>query len=467
MRVTANIQAAILTTTFTPGSSDRYVPLNVFAPKPVPMPSAPRQKHEEYIVDCIRMMMWQAFDPGFKLVDFQPRVPALQELKTSVVLSAGAGKRRDLLNSDKSRLAGILSSLKNAVVPADIATIVNTLSADPALPRYFASRPGGARHNGMMKNVLGLPGYLPVSYPAGTSEVGYLFLDRTRCRQAGFEIGEHVNSLALGPGEETVFEVRTSRKESTSLEDTIEREFEDTLEQTGQESLTQTATEQGQTSQTGTSTQTLSPSVGVSIPVDVAKVDANLNASSSDTFTDTANNSAQNSITVAVQNSRRASSKLRQLHRVTVKTGVETGIETLSRRVIKNPNSATPITLHYFKIMQKVEMQQERTGVRLCWAPFVLDPGASLRTHIRLAKLVVFARARRNVEIPPEPLPPKKPMAPLLEGKHRARRGQDDHRAVQRRLFSLCKNRQRRDLYRPRRGCENRLGRRSRRHHAE
>jgi hypothetical protein len=223
-----------------------------------------------------------------------------------------------------------------------------------------------------------------------------------------------VDSLALGPGEEAIFEVRTSRKESTSLEDTIEREYESTLEQTSQDSNTQTTTDQLQTNQSGTSSTSLTPTAEVPIPVgDVAKVDASLSANASHTFTDNLNNSTQNSVTIATQNSRRASSKLRQNHRVTLKTGIETGIETLSRRIIKNPNTATPITLHYFKVMQKVEMQQERTGVRLCWAPFVFDPGGPLRTQMRTASHLVLFEARRSVETPPEPLPPKKEMAPF------------------------------------------------------
>jgi hypothetical protein len=52
--------------------------------------------------------------------------------------------------------------------------------------------------------------------------------------------------------------------------------------------------------------------------------------------------------------------------------------ETGNKRVIRNPNQYTPIDLVYFKLMQKLEVAHERYGVRLCWAPFIPDPGIVL-----------------------------------------------------------------------------------------
>jgi hypothetical protein len=157
MRVTAQIPAGNLTTAFQPGSSDRYVALSVFVPKTVPIASAAREKHDEYIIDSMRLMIWQSFDPAFELIDFKPRAPALQGLKTIIMLNAQPKKsaqpdvspqpkisarpkrRPGLPDADRSRLMTILNALEAAVTPDDIVRMTNSLSTDPALHLYFSS----------------------------------------------------------------------------------------------------------------------------------------------------------------------------------------------------------------------------------------------------------------------------------------------------------------------------------------
>jgi hypothetical protein len=56
------------------------------------------------------------------------------------------------------------------------------------------------------------------------SEIGFLFLDRTRIRPAGFGIGEHVMSLSLAPGEEVTIEQKTFSKREGSYEQISDQE---------------------------------------------------------------------------------------------------------------------------------------------------------------------------------------------------------------------------------------------------
>ena len=101
------------------------------------------------------------------------------------------------------------------------------------------------------------------------------------------------------------------------------------------------------------------------------------------------------------------SSKLRNLHRTNFKISSEIGSEQMSKRTIKNPNFITPLSLHYFKIMQQLELQQERTGVKLCWAPFVTLPGQSIRYAIEKAKNDFINKAVDSTPLPTPPAPPE------------------------------------------------------------
>src|SRR5262249_44920225 len=65
----------------------------------------------------------------------------------------------------------------------------------------------------------------------------------------------------------------------------------------------------------------------------------------------------------------------------------------------------TPITLNYFKIMQRLELRQERYGVRLCWAPTLKDPALSFYEKIRRGRQAIMDAATASV--PPTPEEPK------------------------------------------------------------
>src|SRR5690606_31570134 len=104
--------------------------------------------------------------------------------------------------------------------------------------------------------------------------------------------------------------------------------------------------------------------------------------------------------------------RIRSLHKTNFNVSTETLLESSSRRILRNPKTTTPVTLHYFKIMRRVRMQQERTGVRLCWAPFVKSPGKAVRLRMREAREQVFARAVHDLTFPPPPKEPSPSLAP-------------------------------------------------------
>ena len=56
------------------------------------------------------------------------------------------------------------------------------------------------------------------------SEIGWLFLDRTRIRPNGYAVGEHVHTMSLAPGEELVMEQKAFTKRQATYEEQNEQE---------------------------------------------------------------------------------------------------------------------------------------------------------------------------------------------------------------------------------------------------
>jgi hypothetical protein len=67
------------------------------------------------------------------------------------------------------------------------------------------------------------------------------------------------------------------------------------------------------------------------------------------------------------------------------------------------------LTLHYFKVLQRLQMKQERYGVRLCWAPSVRDPARTFFGRIESGKAQILAAAL--AKLPAKPTPPVAPTA--------------------------------------------------------
>jgi len=237
------------------------------------------------------------------------------------------------------------------------------------------------------------------------SSLGYLFDDRTRISPAGFVLGEHLFSLALAPGEEVVLEERRYTKRNLTLEEELEEERQVEVEEASSYSteLAESLSRENRLQ----SDLDFSHQHTLGAKFKIEEVDFNASASSSlaaslnqaDTVT------REDSSKRSYQQSRKVASKMRAAHRIDFRISTDTGVESASRRTIRNPNRGTGLSLQYFKIMSAVRLSHERTGVRLCWAPFVKDPGAAVRR--RAAAVALAERERFPVDegLPPKPEP--------------------------------------------------------------
>ncbi|MEO3821120.1 hypothetical protein [Plantactinospora sp. B24E8] len=243
------------------------------------------------------------------------------------------------------------------------------------------------------------------------SDIGIALLDRTRIRPVGFALGEHVYALALAPAGEAVLEQRTYTKRELTLEEQNETEQQTDVELTSalatelqegferQKSLTDTWGLNA--SHTGQYTSPTGPW-------------GTFNASHTIGFTTSVTEASQESSRRAVKDSQTATSKVaaryRTQHRTDFKLVTETGMETTSKRTVRNPNRVTPITLHYFKVLQRLELAHERYGARICWAPTIKDPALAFARKIADGR----QRIRDNAlaALPPVPTRPERPPAP-------------------------------------------------------
>ncbi|MGC4847581.1 hypothetical protein ACLQ3F_10095 [Micromonospora sp. DT15] len=240
------------------------------------------------------------------------------------------------------------------------------------------------------------------------SDVGIAFLDRTRIRPVGFALGEHVYALALAPGEEAVLEQRTYTKRELTLEEQDETERQTDVELT---SALTTELQEGferQKSLTDTWGLNASHTGQYTSPTGVW---GTFNASHTIGYTRSVTAASQETSRRAVKDSQTATSKVaaryRTQHKTDFKLVSETGMESTSKRTVRNPNRATPITLHYFKVLQRLELAHERYGARVCWAPTVRDPA------LAFAKKITDGRQRiRDNALAALPAMPVKPVRP-------------------------------------------------------
>jgi hypothetical protein len=242
------------------------------------------------------------------------------------------------------------------------------------------------------------------------SEIGYLFLDRTRIRPSGFAVGEHVFALSLAPGEEVVLEQRTFSKRQTTLEEQTEREEQFDLELS---STLSTELQEGFEFEKNLSNSS-GFTAGGNVGGNIFGIEIGAQLSDSKNVTEASNSSRRRSLKDSFTSSAKTASKYRTLHKVTFKLSTEEGFESTSKRLMRNPNRHTPVQFHYFKILRVLDMFQERQGVRLCWSPCVKDPGFDLTERIRKGKEEILKRVEQ-VELPPRPTPPAKQDKPAVE----------------------------------------------------
>jgi PHD/YefM family antitoxin component YafN of YafNO toxin-antitoxin module len=243
------------------------------------------------------------------------------------------------------------------------------------------------------------------------STIGYVFLDRTRIRPMGFAIGEHVYALGLAPNEEVVLEQKAFTKRQSTFEEQSEQEkqfdieFSSTYTTELQEGL------ERQRSLTDAWGLGLSHSGSYQSP---ATPYGQFNASHTVSYTKNVTEASQESSRRSVKDGQTASAKVsgryRAQHKTMFKVTKEEGFETSSKRTIRNPNRATPITLHYFKVLQRLQMKQERYGARLCWAPAVANPARTFLGKIAAGHKRVIDDAM--AQLPPKPLEPQAPPKP-------------------------------------------------------
>lgn len=226
------------------------------------------------------------------------------------------------------------------------------------------------------------------------SEFGYLFYDRTRIRPANLRIGEHLYSLSLAPGEEVTIEQKSWTKRDVSLEElteferTLDLEFASTFTTEILDSLDEVkkidvgldGTAKGSLDPVGV----LTAAVGLASGTPAASsgggggpIAVNGGIEPSIDLSDTV--TQKEAATKTYQQTGKLAAKYRSMHKTTFKVTQEIGAENTSRRTIRNANRATPINLHYFKMLREHEITHERYGVRLCWAPWIRDPGTQVR----------------------------------------------------------------------------------------
>lgn len=232
-----------------------------------------------------------------------------------------------------------------------------------------------------------------------SSELGYLFLDRTRIRPTGFAIGEHVHSLSLAPGEEVVMEQRTFSKRETTFEEQSEQEKQYDLEMS---STLSTELAEGLDRERSHGTQSTF-AVGGSAGAEYKGASVEADVSYSESVSDASSQARKRSVKSSSTSSSRVASKYRAMHKTTFRVATEDRFEMTSKRVIKNPNQYSSLDVHYFKILRRLELRQERYGARLCWAPAVEDPASEVAARIAKRREEIVSRALAGVTVPPRP----------------------------------------------------------------
>jgi hypothetical protein len=239
-------------------------------------------------------------------------------------------------------------------------------------------------------------------------DIGYAFLDRTRITPVSFVIGEHVYALGLAPGEEVVLEQKTFTKRQMTLEEQTEQEKQFDIELA---STYTTELQEGMERQ-----RSLSDSWGLSASHTGQYKSptffwGQFDASHTIGYTRNVTEANQESYKRSAKDSQTASGKVaaryRTQHKTTFRIVTERGFETTSKRTIKNPNATTPVTLHHFKVLQRLQMKQERYGVRLCWAVSVKDPALTFLAKLAAARQAVIDQALKD--LPPVPVEPVAP----------------------------------------------------------
>ncbi len=239
------------------------------------------------------------------------------------------------------------------------------------------------------------------------TEFGWLFLDRTRLRPAGFALGEHLTSLSLAPGEEVTIEQRSFTKTERAFEDARENELSTDLEFSSTYATELSESFDWQMSAGRKRTE----GSGQKVSGNYEGVGVEASAQQANDLNDGDNRTARNSVKRSETTSRKVAAKQRRQHKTILKISQENRFESGSKRVLRNTNALAPIDLVYFKIQQRLQLFHERYGVRLCWAPTVAKPGKAFRDRLAKRHRELVDAAKKSVDPGPTPIPPTSPIS--------------------------------------------------------
>jgi hypothetical protein len=237
------------------------------------------------------------------------------------------------------------------------------------------------------------------------SEMGYLFLDRTRIRPSGFEPGEWIFGLSLFAGEEVTLEQKTFSKREITFEQQNEEEKQFDLELSS--TLSTELQEGAQRQNNLTTASALQVGAGFS---EAPSIPVRANTSYTDSVNQAHTDSEQESVKTSEASTSKVASKYRSVHRTTFRVASEERFESTAKRVIRNPSRFVPMGVHYFKLMKKLTLRQERYGVRLCWSPSLRDPGLAFTMKLEQGRLKILADAEK-VQLPDKPPKPRELVA--------------------------------------------------------
>ncbi|GAB4055865.1 hypothetical protein [Catellatospora paridis] len=224
------------------------------------------------------------------------------------------------------------------------------------------------------------------------SEIGLLFLDRTRLRPAGFVVGEHLHTMGLAPAEEVVLEQRSFVQRDTLSESSGETEGSTESEQSSTTTIDHAEVIAGSLTTTRTDGFTAGGTVGFEYGIK-----AQVNAGVSDTTTQADNDTRTDSVKEVAARTTKNVAKLRDVHKTVFRVSESDRFERAARRTIRNPNQFTPIDLHFYKVLQRIRFSHERFGVRLCWTPFVRDPAGDFYAAETAMKEEMLKAARDSI----------------------------------------------------------------------
>lgn len=241
------------------------------------------------------------------------------------------------------------------------------------------------------------------------TEFGWLFLDRTRLRPAGFALGEHLTTLSLAPGEELTVEQRSFTKIERSFEEARETETTTDLE------LSSTySTELGESLDWQVSLgRKKTEGSGQKASASYEGVGVETSAQQANDLTDGDTRTARTSTKASENTTRKVAAKQRRQHKTIMKLSQESRFESGSKRILRNPNAQAPIDLVYFKIQQRLQIFHERYGVRLCWAPAVAKPGTRFLERLQERYDALIAAALAEIDVGAVPVAPSSLIAGL------------------------------------------------------